>query len=191
MVSWIGAAVQRSPLPVMAVDGPGGAGKSTFAARLSDALDGMPVVHTDDFASWNEPIEWWPRLLEDVLEPLAGGRAARFQPYNWVTRSRDSWIEIDAPRIILEGVSANRLAFSPHVAFAIWIETPRQVRLARGLERDGAQMHDQWSVWMAAEDAYIKLEAPDERSDLVVSGLASAASGSDQIEIMRRGRTQG
>ena len=36
---------------LVAVDGYGGAGKSTFAARLAAALGGAAVVHTDDFAT--------------------------------------------------------------------------------------------------------------------------------------------
>ena len=35
----------------MAVDGPGGAGKTTFAGRLVAALVDAPVAHTDDVAS--------------------------------------------------------------------------------------------------------------------------------------------
>jgi len=168
----IGAAAYRSsrPVAVTAVDGPGGAGKSTFASRLADALGGVPIVHTDDFASWDQPLVWWPRLIEQVLQPLATGTRARYQRYNWVTRSLDDWIDIDARHIILEGVGANRLAFAPYVTFAIWIDTPRAVRLARGLERDGAAMAEQWSIWMAAEDDYIERESPDARADLVISG---------------------
>lgn len=174
-----------------AVDGPGGAGKSTFAARLSDALGGVPIVHTDDFASWDDPIDWWPRLIEQVLEPLSTGATAQFQPYNWVTRSLDSWVEIDAPQIIIEGVGANRLAFSPFVSFAIWIETSRGVRLARGLERDGAEMHEQWNAWMAAEDDYVARESPAARSDLVISGESSLSAGDDNVVILSSRRRAG
>lgn len=65
---------------IVAIDGRGGAGKSTLAARLSELLGGAPVVHTDDFASWDNPIDWWPELLAQVLEPLARGDAASFVP---------------------------------------------------------------------------------------------------------------
>src|SRR5262249_5029682 len=79
-------AIRSSPAPfatrVVAVDGLGGAGKTTLAERLAAELD-APVVHTDDFASWDNPVDWWPDLLEQVLEPLAAGRAARFTPTSW------------------------------------------------------------------------------------------------------------
>ncbi|HEX6257165.1 MAG TPA: hypothetical protein VFZ70_15260 [Euzebyales bacterium] len=48
---------------VVAVDGGSGAGKTTFAASLADALD-APAVHTDDVAWWEDFFDWthllWP-----------------------------------------------------------------------------------------------------------------------------------
>lgn len=47
----------RAPVDVttkiIAIDGCGGAGKSTLATQISAALDSCPVIHTDDFASWD------------------------------------------------------------------------------------------------------------------------------------------
>ena len=37
---------------IIAIDGPGGAGKSSFAEQLSQKLGNAPILHTDDFASW-------------------------------------------------------------------------------------------------------------------------------------------
>jgi len=59
------------PVRLVAIDGPGGAGKTTFAERFAAAADGAPIVHTDDFASADNPIDWWPRLLAEVIEPLS------------------------------------------------------------------------------------------------------------------------
>ena len=44
---------------IVAVDGPGGAGKSSLSEWLAGELD-APIVHTDDFASWDNPTSWWP-----------------------------------------------------------------------------------------------------------------------------------
>ncbi len=56
---------------IVAVDGKGGAGKSTFAARIAAELDDAEIVRTDDFASWDNPFDWWPELIEKVLVPLS------------------------------------------------------------------------------------------------------------------------
>ncbi|PLW74452.1 hypothetical protein C0036_01815, partial [Streptomyces sp. DJ] len=60
------------PVRLVAVDGHAGSGKSTFAARLADALGpGTPVVRLDDLATHREPFGWAGRLRARVLEPLA------------------------------------------------------------------------------------------------------------------------
>jgi uridine kinase len=162
------------PVSVIAIDGHGGAGKSTLARHLSVALDDAPIVHTDEFASWEEPLDWWPRLVKQVLVPLASDGVARYQRYDWDKRELDNWIDVSGRLVILEGVTANRLAFRPYLSFAIWVETPRAVCLARGIERDGEAMRAQWDAWMAAEDEYVERESPREHADLVVAGAPAA-----------------
>ena len=53
---------------------------------------------------------------------------------------------------------------------AIWIETSPEVRLRRGLERDGEAARPQWEAWMAAEEAYRRRERPDLAADVVLDG---------------------
>jgi uridine kinase len=169
------SAVVRSRPPagmttrIVAVDGLGGSGKSTLAAHLAAEL-GAAVVHTDDFASWDDPVDWWPDLLARVLEPLAAGEPARFRPASWGGPERDPIVVEPAEFVVLEGVTASRTAFRPYLAYAIWVETPRELRLARGLERDGEDALAQWQDWLAAEDRYVERERPAERADVVLRG---------------------
>ena len=159
------------PVRLVSVDGPGGAGKSAFATRLARYAESAPVVPTDDFASWEEPIDWWPRMLSQVIEPLASGRPGRYQRYDWVERRLTEWVTIEpAPIVVVEGVSSGRLAWSRYLAFTTWVETTRETRLRRGIERDGALRHVQWQTWMAAEDAHYAIDHASERADLVVDG---------------------
>ena len=157
---------------IVAVDGAGGAGKSTFAARLSTVLGDAAIVHTDDFASWDNPLDWWPELIERVLEPLSRNEERlRFLRSVWEAGGVREWIELRAtPLLILEGVTASRAAFRPYLTYTIWIDAPADVRLARGLERDGPGSREQWESWMAAEEEYRLRERPDERADVVVRG---------------------
>lgn len=159
------------PLRLVGVDGPGGAGKSTFASLLAAAAGDAPVVHTDDFASADNPIDWWPRLLEQVIEPLTRGDAARYQRYDWPSESLAEWHTIDpAPIIIIEGVTAGRSEWADHLSYLIWIDTPRDERLQRGLERDGKDALHFWESWMADEDAHYERDPTRERADLVIDG---------------------
>jgi uridine kinase len=156
---------------IIAIDGPGGAGKSTLAACLAEELGGAQVLHTDDFASWDNPLDWWPRLIEEALEPLSRDQPARFRRTDWENKGREEWREIEpAEFVILEGVSASREAFQPFLAYSIWVETPQELRRRRGLERDGELARAQWEQWMAQEDDYVRREKPQDRADVVVAG---------------------
>jgi uridine kinase len=156
---------------IIAIDGPGGAGKSALAARLAKELGNAPVLHTDDFASWDNPVDWWPRLIQEALEPLSRNRPARFKRSDWENRGREEWREVQpAEFVILEGVSASREAFQQFLTYSIWVETSPELRLQRGLERDGEEARAQWEKWMAQEDEYVKREKPHDRADMVVLG---------------------
>ena len=154
---------------IVAVDGPGGAGKTSLAEWLAAQLD-APVVHTDDFASWENPVEWWPELIAHALEPLAAGEPARYRPTSWGAEQREPLVIEPAEFVILEGVTASREAFRPYLAYSIWIDTPRGLRLKRGLDRDGAEALDEWEKWIAGEDRYVARERPAERADCVLRG---------------------
>ncbi len=158
---------------VVAIDGGGGSGKSTLARLISPYLGDAPIVPTDDFASWDDPLGWAPRFLEQVLLPLSRNQAIAYQRNDWRTGQLAGWVNVPPGRhLIIEGVSSMRLAFVPFITFAIWVETPRDERLRRGLERDGEQMAEAWTRWMSEEDEYIRRESPEQRADLVVEGDA-------------------
>ncbi len=176
-VSQIAALVSATAAPadmttrVVAIDGLGGAGKTTLSRRLARALGDAPIVKTDDFASWDNPIQWWPRLLEQVLDPLSVNRPARYQRYDWDRRRLAEWHDVvPGGFVVLEGVSASRVAFRPYLCFRIWVETPEDERLRRGLARDGEAAAELWRDWMSAEDRYVQRERPVEAADLVLSG---------------------
>jgi uridine kinase len=156
---------------LIAVDGPGGAGKSVFASRLSAALGDAPVIHTDDFATEEMEAEWWPRLEEQALLPLREGGMARFQAYDWTRHALGGWHEVrPGNAVILEGVSSARRSIADRLALAVWIHTPRELRLARGLARDGEASRSTWKQWMAEEDAHFRSDATVSRVDVFVDG---------------------
>jgi uridine kinase len=160
------------PVRLVGVDGCGGAGKTTFAARLANAAGGAPVVHTDDFASHDDALGWWPRFREQVVEPLLAGETARFRPYDWVAR-RTGDVEMTVPAadlVVFEGVGAIRRAWRDDLALSIWVDCPRDLRLRRGIERDGEALRGFWQWWMAAEDRYVEAEQPQRSADVVVDG---------------------
>jgi uridine kinase len=156
---------------LVAIDGPGGAGKSVFATRLSRALAGAPIVQTDDFATGEPGEEWWPRLQRQVIQPLVTGRPAHYRRYDWNRRALAEWRQVPpSPAVIIEGVSSARRVFARELALAVWVHAPRAVRLARGLERDGEDARPTWEAWMADEDAYFRADDTITRCAPLVDG---------------------
>jgi uridine kinase len=156
---------------IVAIDGLGGRERACSPSIWPGSSGVRRFLHTDDFASWENPLSWWPRLIEEALEPLARNRPGRYRRPDWGSEDHDEWGQVlPAAVVILEGVSACRAAFRPFLTYSIWIETPRKIRLSRGLERDGEQARAQWEQWMAAEDDYVRREKPQEQADLVLPG---------------------
>jgi uridine kinase len=164
---------REGPVRLVGIDGCAGAGKTTFATRLAAAAGHAPTVHTDDFATHDVFMDWWPRLLDEVIEPLLNGQPATYTAYDWVRRAAGATVTIEPrPLVIIEGVGACRRAWRDRLATSIWIDAPRDVRLRRGLARDGEELEDFWREWMAAEDAYVAAENPAGSVDVLVDGAA-------------------
>ncbi len=155
---------------IVGIDGCGGAGKSTLARKLADRL-GAQLIQTDDFASWDTPLDWHDRLLSQVLTPLHANRPGHYQRYDWGQRSLAEWHDVPVQdMVVLEGVSSTQALFRPMLAYAIFVDTPKDVRLKRGLDRDGAEALALWQSWQAEEDAYLRGETPADFADLILDG---------------------
>ncbi|WP_370541796.1 hypothetical protein [Alicyclobacillus sp. SO9] len=67
--------------------------------------------------------------------------------------------------VIVEGVYSLRKELFDQYDLSIWIDCPRDVRLSRGLERDGEEARDLWeNQWMIAEDMYVQEHRPRTKS---------------------------
>ena len=65
---------------VIAIDGRGGAGKTTLAERFRQAVPNSAVVHTDDVAWQHAYFGWGAVLAENILQPLHRAEAVDFRP---------------------------------------------------------------------------------------------------------------
>lgn len=133
------------PVRLVGVDGYAGAGKSTFASRLADALGGAPVLRLDDLASHAAFFGWMERLSAQVLTPLERGLPARYGVYDWVRREYASEAVLPAaPVVLLEGVGAGRAALRPWLTCLLWMDVPAERAHGRGMRRDGPELADFW-----------------------------------------------
>jgi uridine kinase len=105
-----------------------------------------------------------------MLEPFIGtGNHA--QRYDWPSNSLAEWRSVPrSPIVILEGVTAGRQEWRQHLSFLIWMETPREIRLKRAVERDGPSALTNWESWMAAEDDHYRRDPTREQADAVILG---------------------
>nr|WP_285505474.1 hypothetical protein [Actinokineospora sp. NBRC 105648] len=158
---------------VVAVDGPSGSGKSTFAGELVRRLPGAALVSTDDFATWDDPVSWWPRLVEGVLEPLGRGGSGCYRRTRWVNgvpRPGDLR-RVDVPAVlVLEGVSAGRRSVGSLLSVLVWCELPDpEVRLARAVARDGVGSRAELQRWQAFEAGWYAVDGTRDRASVIHS----------------------
>jgi hypothetical protein len=188
------AEVARRPAPyglhLVAVDGPSGSGKSTLAARLA-ARAGSPVLPGDDFLSWPTFDGWWSRFRDQVLRPLRRGEDVRYQARDWegdqFGTSLGEWKVLPwSPLVVVEGVTFGRRAAGDAFAYRIWVDAPQDVRLARGLARDGESHRALWLDWMSREQEFFAMDQTVEAADLRVDG-APAEPHDPETEVVLLG----
>ncbi|MGC5344678.1 uridine kinase family protein [Streptomyces sp. DT171] len=162
------------PVRLIAVDGHAGSGKSTFAARLSEALGGAPVLHLDDLASHAEPFAWTRRLWDQVIVPLTRGERAHYAPYDWNERRFGPVRPLEpAPVVLIEGVGAGRRALRPRLARLLWMDLDSARSWERGRRRDGPALSDFWDGWTAAEQRHFADDPSRPFADALVRQLPS------------------
>ena len=149
---------------LVVVDGPAGSGKSTLAGQLGAVLPAQ-VLHMDDlYEGWGGLEPAWDRLDAWVLAPLGAGRPGRYRRFDWGLDRFAEWHDVPvAPYLIVEGCGAARREADAVAALRVWVEAPDDVRLRRGLDRDGEQMRDHWLTWMVAEREHYRRNATRDR----------------------------
>ncbi len=167
--------------PTVVVDGRGASGKTTLVGLLAQRLDGYAVIHGDDyFEPHDHPITWGDfaeeRFDADVLARIrAGEREIPVQPFDF-PRGRLGDVR---PLTVDLGLVVERwFGFGLDAPWdvRIWVETPPEICLERGLGRDGGIALGEravlaWTtVWQPREEAWIAEHRPRDQADLVLDG---------------------
>ena len=188
VVELIADIARRSPaagVHIIGVDGPSGAGKSTLARLVAGAL-GAPIVEIDDFVSWNDFAGWWPRFEAEVVRPLLDGLDATYQVRDWgddeFGDTLAGWKTVRwHPFVVVEGVTCTRAAVAAALACRVWVETPPDERLRRGIARDGESHRPLWNRWQLVEDRFFTADDTRSRADVIVDGTAPHDSLADDL----------
>lgn len=162
---------------LVCVDGPAGSGKTTLAAALGLLEPRSRVIHMDDlYDGW----DGLPRLtdqLEPLLRPLAGGAPGSYRRYDWGAGRYAETVTVEpVPLLVLEGVGSGARSHADLTTVLAWVWAPADLRLLRGLERDGSALAGHWRRWMVDEDALFVREGTASRADLFVDGAGEDPS---------------
>jgi uridine kinase len=170
IVERISSARSQAPLVFVGIGGHGASGKSTLARRIADELADIQIVATDSF--WSGTQFDLDRLRTDVVDTLLTGEAAHYDEWDWASKQlRPGRSVTPTGVVIIEGVCALHQMFRDDLAVRIWIDAPHEVRLARGVARDGEESRETWiNVWMPNERAYVERDDPVTCAHLIVDG---------------------
>jgi hypothetical protein len=183
------ALTQRAPREVVrpaivAIDGRSNGGKTSLAARISDAVHGSAVIHTDDIAWEHSRFGWADMLIDGILVPVRRGETVSYRPPRWVEHGRDGSIDVPAgcPLLIIEGDGAGRREVAHLIDALIWVQSDEREaerrRLARDQDPDALDRANQpasgapvdHAGWMAEELPFNADQRTWERADVIVCG---------------------
>lgn len=130
------------------------------------------MVHMDDL------FEGWAGLptvdaqLDRLLGPLTEDRPGRYRRWDWHADAWGDEVTVDpVDLLVLEGVGSGSLRAAGATTALVWIEAPYDVRMRRGLARDGDAFAAHWVEWARAETDHFADHRTRERADLVLAGL--------------------
>ena len=147
-------------MTLYAIDGPAGAGKTTYAAKLEAELSvnaTVKTIHMDDlYNGWDNALS---NALSEILDRIStahlAGRECVIKKFNWSTMEFDSE-EIITPTdcLIIEGVGAAQQIVRESGAVTYWLDIEPEIGLQRVLARDGAHIEVQMRQWQIDQDKH-------------------------------------
>ena len=147
-------------MTLYAIDGPAGAGKTTYAAKLEAELSvnaSVKVIHMDDlYNGWDNALS---NTLSEILDRIStahlAGREFVIKKFNWSTMHFDSEERITPTDfLIIEGVGAAQQIVRESGAITYWLDIEPEIGLQRVLDRDGAHIEVQMRQWQIDQDKH-------------------------------------
>jgi len=154
---------------VVAVDGPSGAGKTSFVGGLARAT-GADVLHLEDLYPGWHGLAATPPLVADVLADIAVGGIGTAPRWDWAAARPGATVQVPPTRLLLlDGVGSGAAVIRPHLSLLLWLEAPAAIRKGRALARDGGAYEPYWDMWAAQEARHFAAEGTRSHADLVIA----------------------
>ena len=165
------AALADTTLPIVLIDGRSGAGKSTVAARLASRWPGaVSVIGLDElYPGWDGLEDGAELARSRILEPIAAGRPARWNRWDWERNDIGAEIVTSASLpLIIEGVGILTPASADLAPVRLWLESPDTTRRDRALSRDGDTYRPHWERWARQEEEHLQAHSPRDLATISV-----------------------
>ena len=161
--------------PIIAIDGPAGAGKTTLASTLSLALSpqmSTTVIHMDElYPGWENALGdeltktlTWLTSCHKAKKPLL------YSSFNWIAN------EFNPPKshastqlLILEGVASAQLPIEENLVTSIWLDLDPEIGFRRVIERDGENISLEMKKWLVTQEQHFAADRTKERCEFLLS----------------------
>ena len=160
---------------IIAIDGPAGAGKTTLAMQVSQALTSrfsVEVVHMDDlYNGWDGALgENLTELLSKIIEAQRKSQNFALPHFDWSTNKYSNPRDLKPPQIlILEGVGSARAIVRDSATTTIWIEVDRTIGIERVIARDGEEIESHMKQWLIDQEIYFTSDKTRESAQFILS----------------------
>jgi uridine kinase len=162
-------------VPLLAIDGPAGAGKTTLAAKLEAEYSlhsTVRTIHMDElYNGWNDALG---NSLTDTLEAITAayisGIEHTIKIFNWHLMNFDRE-EVITPTdfLILEGVGAAQEIVRKAGATTYWLDIDAETGLQRVLARDGAHIEKEMRQWQIQQSIHFAKDQTRENCEIKVT----------------------
>lgn len=160
---------------IIAIDGPAGAGKTTLAMQISQALSSrfsLEVVHMDDlYNGWDGALgENLTGQLSEIIEAQRKLQNYALPHFDWIANKYSDPRDLKPPQIlILEGVGSAREIVRNSATTTIWIEVDRNIGIKRVIARDGEDIESHMKQWLVDQEIYFTSDKTRESAQFILS----------------------
>jgi uridine kinase len=161
--------------PIIAVDGPAGAGKTTLASTISLALSprmSTTVIHMDElYPGWEGALgDELAKTLTWLTSCHKAAKPLLYSSFNWVASEfADPKSHPSTHLLILEGVASAQIAIEETLATSIWLDLDPLIGYQRVIDRDGEKISREMTQWLVMQEQHFAVDRTKERCEFLLS----------------------
>jgi uridine kinase len=173
----------------MAIDGPGGAGKSTLARQLATDL-GAEIISMDAFLlpATNYRLSAFAknydlgRFNQEVIDPIMVGESIKYYVADPKTGDMKAVKVPPGKPVIIDGIYSFEVRFREAYDFSIFVHANVETLLHRGMNHsDSGSWLDKWLI---GEETYLEAQLPMSATTLILDGSLPTPTTEQVMEML-------